>query len=82
MEMLLCGHKYSGDSTFHMNRCKTRGHYLKKPFPGLITGSFHVVDYDTITNEVFAKKTIRGKIDDSDGLAAKPGDCNGYNLKM
>jgi hypothetical protein len=79
MELLLWATKYSGDSTFYDIAVKHADTTLKNHFRA-DNSSFHVVDYDTITNEVFAKKTHQGKSDDSAWARGQAWGLYGYTL--
>ncbi len=79
MELLFWATKYSGDSTFYGIAVKHADTTLKNHFRA-DNSSFHVVDYDTITNEVSAKKTHRGKSDDSASARGQAWGLYGYTL--
>jgi hypothetical protein len=64
LEMLFWATKYSGDSTFYEVAVKHADSSMKNHFRPDFS-SYHVVDYDTITGNVKAKKTHQGYSDDS-----------------
>ncbi len=64
LEMLFWATKYSGDSTFYEVAVKHADTSIKNHFRPDFS-SYHVVDYDTITGNVKAKKTHQGYSDDS-----------------
>jgi len=64
LEMLFWATKYSGDSTFYEVAVKHADTSMKNHFRPDFS-SYHVVDYDTITGNVKAKKTHQGYSDDS-----------------
>ncbi|MEB2774694.1 glycoside hydrolase family 88 protein [Algoriphagus sp. D3-2-R+10] len=64
LEMLFWATKYSGDSTFYDIAVKHADTSLKNHYRPDFS-SYHVVDYDTITGNVKAKKTHQGFSDDS-----------------
>jgi unsaturated chondroitin disaccharide hydrolase len=79
MELLFWATKYSGDSTFYDIAVKHADTTLKNHFRA-DNSSFHVVDYDTITHEVSAKKTHQGKSDDSAWARGQAWGLYGYTL--
>jgi unsaturated chondroitin disaccharide hydrolase len=64
LELLFWATKYSGDSTFYHIAVKHADTTLKNHFRA-DNSSYHVVDYDTLTNDVLAKKTHQGNADES-----------------
>lgn len=79
LELLFWAAKTSGDSTFYDIAVKHADTTLKNHFRA-DNSSFHVVDYDTITNEVAAKKTHQGKSDDSAWARGQAWGVYGYTL--
>lgn len=64
LELLFWATRYSGDSTFY-NIAVTHANTTMKNHYRVDNSSYHVVDYDTITNQVSAKKTHQGAADES-----------------
>jgi hypothetical protein len=64
LELLFWATKFSGDSIFYDIAVKHADTTLKNHFRA-DNSSYHVVDYDTLTNEVLAKKTHQGAADES-----------------
>ncbi|MEP1257452.1 glycoside hydrolase family 76 protein, partial [Algoriphagus sp.] len=64
LEMLFWATKYSGDSTFYDIAVKHADTSMKNHFRADYS-SYHVVDYDTLTGGIKAKKTHQGYSDES-----------------
>lgn len=64
LELLFWATKFSGDSTFYDIAVKHADTTLKNHFRA-DNSSYHVVDYDTLTSKVLAKKTHQGAADES-----------------
>jgi uncharacterized protein YyaL (SSP411 family) len=64
LELLFWATRFSGDPTFYNIAVAHANTTLKNHYrPD--NSSYHVVDYDTITNQVLAKKTHQGAADES-----------------
>jgi rhamnogalacturonyl hydrolase YesR len=64
LELLFSATRFSGDSTFYNIAVAHANTTLKNHYRA-DNSSYHVVDYDTITNQVSAKKTHQGAADES-----------------
>lgn len=64
LELLFWATRFSGDSTFY-NIAVAHANTTLKNHYRVDNSSYHVVDYDTISNQVSAKKTHQGAADES-----------------
>ncbi len=77
LELLFLATRFTGDSTYYKAACshadKTIENHIRQDF-----GSYHVVDYDTITGEVIKKVTSQGYGDESTWARGQAWGIYGY----
>jgi hypothetical protein len=79
LEMLCWATRNSGDSTFYQIAVNHANTTMKNHFRDDYS-SYHVIDYDTITGQVFAKKTHQGHSDASAWSRGQAWGLYGYTM--
>lgn len=79
LEMLFWATKNSGDSSFY-NIAVTHANTTMKNHFRADYSSYHVVDYDTVTGNIIAKKTHQGHSDESAWSRGQAWGLYGYTL--